>query len=83
MARNVGESVVSAASKRAAAKLNSDMQRRGFLVALGAGGAAAVAVAFKSVAPVASAITPAATATDSAGYRESDHIRNYYRTAKI
>jgi hypothetical protein len=84
MARNIGTNIVSATGKRAESKRKSNaMQRRSFLVALGAGGAVAVAATIKSVVPVASSVTPAATANDSLGYQESDHVRNYYRTAKI
>jgi hypothetical protein len=60
----------------------ANAKRRGFLLALGAGGAGAAAIAARSL----SGITPAAPeATDSASgesYRETDHVKRYYQTAK-
>ena len=58
-------------------------QRRNFLLALGAGGAGAAIVAARalsggSVAPAAAVPSP-----DSKGYAVTDHVRRYYRTAKI
>ena len=58
-------------------------KRRGFLLALGAGGIGAAAIAARSLegnAPVAPAEPDAASGD---GYRETDHVRRYYRTAKI
>ena len=59
------------------------LSRRNFLLAVGAGGAAgAAAIAAKAV-PQAQ---PAAVATDkrkSKGYHASEHVLNYYRTAKV
>jgi len=60
------------------------VQRRSFLLALGAGGAGAAIVA-------ARALTAGPAAPDAAresspgdkGYAETDHVRRYYRTAKI
>ena len=58
-------------------------KRRGFLFALGAGSIGAAALAARSLTGAA----PAAVAGDSdtaagAGYRESEHVKRYYRTAK-
>ena len=56
--------------------------RRNFLLAVGAGGAAtAAAIVAKSGA------TPETESAEvqrgSRGYKVSEHIRNYYRTAKV
>ncbi|MDH4192269.1 MAG: hypothetical protein OEW21_18935 [Betaproteobacteria bacterium] len=59
------------------------LRRREFLLTLGAGGAATAAVLASPLARQAG--TPAATAEprSSIGYRASEHVRNYYRTAKV
>lgn len=61
------------------AKLN----RRNFLIAVGAGSAAtAAAIAGK----IASTPAPAAKDTDKRrgkGYEETAHVRNYYRTTQV
>ena len=56
--------------------------RRNFLLSagLGAGVAASVVTAGKAV-KTAAAETPAAPQPD--GYRETDHIRKYYKTTKV
>ena len=54
--------------------------RRKFLTTLGVGGAAAAASAVsKTPAPR----TPNQPAAPSKGYQLSEHVRNYYRTAKV
>jgi hypothetical protein len=61
---------------------STDLKRRRFLLALGAGGAGAAAVAVQPIVNAAS--DPAAAVTDSAqGYRETDHVRDYYATTRI
>jgi len=62
---------------------STDLKRRRFLLALGAGGAGAAAVATHSL--VTAAPDPAAaSATDtSQGYRETEHVRDYYATTRI
>lgn len=56
------------------------LSRRNFLIALGAGGATAAAVAAKLVSQPESA----ATGTDRGkGYEETAHVRNYYRTTQV
>jgi hypothetical protein len=59
------------------------LSRRNFLIAVGAGSAAtAAAVAGK----VASKPEPSRSSTDKrsgAGYEETAHVRNYYRTTKV
>src|SRR5690606_6004393 len=59
-----------------------DGKRRRFLLSLGAGGASA---AVAGVAAGAGAATPADAAPEStsSGYRETQHVRNYYRSAKF
>ena len=60
-----------------------DIQRRRFLLALGAGGAGAAAVATSALAsPALPAVTEDA-AESSQGYRETDHVRDYYATTRI
>ena len=57
--------------------------RRRFLLALGAGTAgSAVAVTKALAAPVAGDAATVA-ATDASGYRETEHVRDYYATARI
>ena len=59
------------------------LSRRNFLLAVGAGGAASAAALVAKTAPRAA---PAATGDDkkkTKGYQASEHIRNYYRTAKV
>ena len=64
---------------------STNLKRRRFLFTLGVGGAGA-AVAVASSLPAAaitqSASVPSADNNDSA-YRETEHVRDYYRTAKI
>jgi hypothetical protein len=59
----------------------ANAKRRGFLLALGLGGAGAAAIAARSLSDVA-----ATDATDSAassdGYRLTDHVKRYYQTTK-
>jgi hypothetical protein len=59
------------------------LNRRNFLLAVGAGGAATVAAI---AAKTQSQVQPAATGTDkrsTKGYSASEHINNYYRTTKV
>ncbi len=62
---------------------SADLNRRRFLVALGAGGAG-VAAAVASL-PAAAGVVAPAVQPDVAepGYRETTHVRDYYRTCKI
>ena len=57
------------------------LSRRSFLLTMGAGGAAtAAAIVAKNAA------TPQPDSTDkraTRGYHASEHINNYYRTAKV
>ena len=60
-----------------------DSKRRRFLFTLGLGGAAAAASAVTAVSAATADVTTAETATPDGGYRESAHVRDYYRTAKL
>lgn len=57
------------------------ISRRSFLLAMGAGGAAATAalVSTREVEPS----QKAGAVSGSKGYRLTEHIQNYYRTAKV
>ena len=59
------------------------LSRRNFLLAAGAGGAAAAAAIASKVVPQQSPPIDGVLKQRSAGYRVSEHIRNYYRTAKV
>ncbi|MFO1312099.1 MAG: formate dehydrogenase [Burkholderiales bacterium] len=69
------------AQQHAASKSPSlDTRRRRFLFALGAGSAGAAAAAV----PMAQAVPAAPTAaTPTDGYRETDHVRDYYATTRL
>jgi hypothetical protein len=61
----------------------TDTRRRGFLLALGLGGAGAAALAARSLSGVApNAATPEDAAVKGAGYRTTDHVKRYYETTK-
>jgi hypothetical protein len=62
----------------------TDVKRRRFLFTLGAGGAgAAAAVAGALPGAVAAQDVAAPTDDRNAAYRATEHVRDYYRTAKI
>lgn len=60
-------------------------ERRNFLLALGAGGAGAAIVAARALVTASSDASEVAQepAPDGKGYTLTDHVRRYYRTAKI
>ena len=59
----------------------TDPARRRFLLALGVSGAGAAAA---SAGALGTAAAPEAAPTDQdAAYRESEHVRDYYRTTRI
>ena len=63
---------------------STDLKRRRFLFTLGAGGAgAAVAVASALPGTAAAQIAAAPPDDQHAAYRATEHVRDYYRTAKI
>jgi hypothetical protein len=57
--------------------------RRKFLATLGVGGVAVAAVAAtrEAAGPAQSLANPAAS--QGKGYQVTEHVRNYYRTAKV
>ena len=59
----------------------SRKSRRNFLLAVTAGGAATAVAVVAQKAPTATA--PDKSKRKGAGYAESAHIRNYYRTTKV
>jgi hypothetical protein len=60
-----------------------DPKRRGFLRAAGGAGALGALAAVAGQAPAAPvAAAPAAEPTAQAAYHETEHIRQYYRTAR-
>ena len=62
---------------------STNLKRRRFLLALGAGGAGAAAVAAQPLAqPLAQSAAEVATDAPK-GYRETEHIRDYYATTRI
>lgn len=61
----------------------TNSQRRRFLFALGAGGAGAAAVVTHSLAAPIAHVTAAEPAAGSNGYRETQHVRDYYQTTRL
>jgi hypothetical protein len=59
------------------------LSRRSFLFAVAAGGAAATAAVVTSQSRDAGPRGRVKAEARSAGYRLTDHVRNYYRTAKV
>ena len=57
-------------------------KRRGFLLALGVGGAGAATIAARSLTGAAPAADAADSAANGESYRLSDHVKRYYQTAK-
>jgi hypothetical protein len=81
MQRNDGHNPVVPESK---SPRNANLQRRGFLLTLGVGGAGAAALAARKLS--GSAIAPGASPepdADGTGYRLTEHVRRYYHTAKV
>jgi hypothetical protein len=63
---------------------STDLKRRRFLFSLSASGAGAAAAAMTLSPAIAQATQPAtAVDTDDAAYRETPHVRDYYRTTKL
>ena len=60
-----------------------DTRRRGFLLALGVGGAGAAALAARKLSGVAPDATKTRDdAVNGAGYQATDHVKRYYETTK-
>jgi hypothetical protein len=57
-------------------------KRRGFLLALGAGGIGAAAIAARSLTGSVPAAPADPDAASGEGYRVTDHVRRYYQTTK-
>jgi hypothetical protein len=71
-----------ASSRSEGSPSRTNARRRGFLLAIGAGGAGAAALAARSLTGVA----PQGEADpndESKGYRVTDHVKRYYQTTKI
>ena len=68
----------------ASASPKTSLRRRGFLLSLGAGGAGAAAAVLKAL-PTTAAVEPQTTSSNhpGSGYRESEHVRDYYRSARL
>jgi hypothetical protein len=60
-----------------------DFKRRRFLCALGAGSAGAATLATQAVAAPIISKAVAVDADVAKGYRETEHIRDYYATTRI
>ena len=61
----------------------TNAKRRGFLLALGVGGAGAAALAARSITGVApGAEANDVSATTSQGYQLTDHVKRYYDSTK-
>jgi len=69
------------ASSSQRSRSRTDARRRGFLLALGVGGAAALAA--RSLTGSVPQGDGAADAGESKGYQVTDHVRRYYGTAKL
>ena len=72
----------SVAPAKAPQTRTTDPARRRFLLALGAGGAGA-AVATAGALPAAATAQATEPTGQDAAYRESEHVRDYYRTTRI
>ena len=59
-----------------------DSKRRRFLMAFGAGAAGAASASALAATPAA-LVEAAQPAAASQGYRETEHVRNYYATTRI
>lgn len=62
---------------------SADLKRRSFLLALSTGGAGAAASVIAAPVSVVAPQAAATTTSDESGYRETEHVRDYYRTARI
>ncbi len=62
---------------------SSRLSRRHFLLAASAGGAATAAAIVAQKSAPASGSPASKDKRAAAGYAETDHVRDYYRTAKV
>lgn len=61
----------------------SRLSRRHFLLSIGAGGAATAAAIVAKQAPSTEQVTTGTGKRATRGYQASEHVNNYYRTAKV
>ena len=61
---------------------NANLKRRRFLLALGAGSAATAAATAQSVAAPVAQSTIAEAPAEKQGYRETQHVRDYYASTR-
>ena len=59
------------------------LSRRNFLLTLGAGGAATAAAIVATKSTSSSAAQTSKDKRATRGYEASEHVNNYYRTAKV
>jgi hypothetical protein len=62
---------------------SADLKRRRFLLTLGAGGAGAAAVVAQPLAARLPESAATAAPESVQGYRETEHVRDYYATTRI
>ena len=65
------------------AQTKSRLSRRNFLLAVGAGSAGAAAAMLAKSVHQSETNAQAEDEAKLKGYRDSEHIRNYYRTTKV
>ena len=82
MRNPISSSGTPASFAEASSSGSPNSKRRRFLFTLGLGSAGVAVGAAASVSAVAE-MTAVDAAPSDAGYRESAHVRDYYRTAKI
>ena len=61
----------------------SKLGRRTFLLAVGAGGTAAVAAVASRALPGEAPVNTIEDKKGGKGYQETEHVRRYYNTAKV
>lgn len=62
---------------------NANLKRRRFLFALGAGSAVTAAVATQAIAAPVAQSTAADAPSGKQGYRETEHVRDYYASTRL
>ncbi len=65
------------------AKSKVSVSRRGFLVSAGAAGVATAAAVVGTVMPETTSNSKETGAASSSGYKVSEHVNKYYRTARV
>jgi len=64
-------------------KTRTTTNRRKFLLAAGLGGAGAAALTVAKLKPVAAGAKESAAEEGSTSYRDTEHIRKYYKTTQV